>query len=388
MHQFSYITGEFLDRTTEREFRVAALPEIQRDSFVTLLIAAVLSGMFIVSDYAFLGSGWPFALLSATRCVMVAACVILAFVLRSSDALLTRPWLYSAMPCVIAILVVVVAALRPETLSTQLTAVAVVILGYYLFVPNLVSGMLVSSFLLSAGFLFGAWYWAGASANTLVPFAVLAVLSNVVGYAGARRVARMRRQQFALLREEQRSKQRLMEEIGRRKKLEQRLRDLAQTDDLTGLSNRRHFMEKAKAALKVARERGEPMTLCMLDIDSFKAINDRWGHASGDRVLRAVAEACVATFRRDDPISRFGGEEFVAALPGVGIGEAAAIAERLRAVVAGLKIEGQPPELRVTVSVGIAEIGSEESALDAALERADAALYEGKRSGRNVVTTG
>lgn len=388
MSPFHLITGQFRDAGTEREFRAFALPDVQRDSFVTLLVASVLSGLFIVSDYAFLGDAWPFQALVGIRSVMVAACLGLALFLRSSDALLTRPWLYSLMPLVIAVLVVVVVVLRPQTLPTQMTAVAVVILAFYLFVPNLVSGMLVSSFVLTTGFMFGIWYWANASASTLIPFGVLAILTNSVGYAGARRLARMRRQQFALLREEQRSKQRLMEEIAHRETLEQRLRDLAQTDDLTGLNNRRHFVERATIALDQARQADEPYCLCMIDIDNFKAINDRWGHASGDRVLCAVAEACVATFRRGDPISRFGGEEFVAALPGAGLAEARTIAERLRAQVAKLEIGEQSPDLRVTVTIGLAEAGSEDSGLDPLIERADAALYEGKRSGRNVVVVG
>jgi diguanylate cyclase (GGDEF)-like protein len=160
---------------------------------------------------------------------------------------------------------------------------------------------------------------------------------------------------------------------------------MAQTDDLTGLSNRRHFVDSAQAALLVAREAGAPFSLCMIDIDNFKKINDQWGHACGDRVLRRVAEACREALGAGVPIGRFGGEEFVAALPGTGLDEARLVAERLRTTISELRFDGEPAAVRVTVTIGVSEVPAQEAELEPVLDRADAALYEGKRSGRNVV---
>ncbi len=386
MHQLHPITAEFGDGRIEREFRASVLHEVQRDSRLTLIVAAVLTVMFLISDYIFLGLSAPFYPLLAVRVVVTLGCLFLAILLGSSDALLTRPWLYSAAPVLVASSAFVVAWLRPETtLTTQLVAVVIVVMAIYLFAPNLMWGMVGSSLYLSVGFLFSAWYWVGASSGLVVAFGILLVLANAVGYFAARRVARLQRRQFALLVEERHSKHRLMDEVARREALEQRLRDMAQTDDLTGLSNRRHFLDSAEAALLAAREAGSRFSLCMIDIDNFKAINDQWGHGCGDRVLRSVAEACRQTLGSRVPIGRFGGEEFVAALPDTDLEQARMIAERLRAKVSDLRFYGELVPLRVTVTIGISEARPHEAALEPVLDRADAALYEGKRSGRNIV---
>jgi len=385
MHRLHPITGEFLDRHTERGFRESVLSEVQRDSRLTLIVAALLTVLFSISDYSFLGWEWPFPVLAAVRLVVIAGCLGLAFFLFRSDALLGKSWVYSLAPILVATGVFMVAVLRPQTLPTQLTAVIIIIMACYLFAPNVMRGMIASSAYLTVGFLVSAWYWAGATTPILLVFGMLLVLANVVGFFAARRTARLQRQQFALLMEERLSKERLEAEVVRREALERRLRDLAQTDGLTGLSNRRHFIELAERALAAARERGEPLSLCMIDLDDFKGINDGWGHGTGDAVLVAVAETCVAVFGGDVPIGRFGGEEFVVAIPACDLEAAGAAAERLRRDVAELRFEGASAGLRVTVTIGVAAVGSHEPDVSPAIARADAALYDGKRRGRDVV---
>src|SRR5690606_25853035 len=195
----------------------------------------------------------------------------------------------------------------------------------------------------------GAWYWAGVTPIGVLTLGLLLAVTNIVSYLVARRLALLRREQFALLKEERLAKQRLMEEVARREALEQQLRGMAQTDELTGLSNRRHFMERAEAELVMARRQGRPFCLCMIDVDHFKAINDRWGHGLGDHVLQEVAKTCLDTLRKGEPVSRFGGEEFVAALPGATIADAHRVADRLRERVAALRFDGALADLRVTV---------------------------------------
>jgi diguanylate cyclase (GGDEF)-like protein len=219
----------------------------------------------------------------------------------------------------------------------------------------------------------------------VVTSGILLIVANVVGYAGAMRRARLQRQQFLLLEQEQRSTQRLLDEVARREALEKRLLHIAQTDELTGLSTRRHFMESAHQAFVAARQQGRPFSLCMIDIDNFKMINDRWGHGSGDRVLKEVADACRQTLRAEEPVGRFGGEEFVAALPDADRSDARHIAERLRERVADLRFDGDLADLRVTMTIGLSEVHPSELDLELALKRADAALYQGKRSGRDIV---
>jgi diguanylate cyclase (GGDEF)-like protein len=165
-----------------------------------------------------------------------------------------------------------------------------------------------------------------------------------------------------------------------------RLHRLAAADPLTGCLNRRGFEELAEAALEAARRDGLPMTVLTLDVDHFKLINDSHGHAAGDEVLRAVAEAARAAVRESDPVARFGGEEFVMLLQGADTGQAIACAERLRRRLESAVVRCGAAEIRLTASVGCApvDLGEPEAVLRA-VARADAALYAAKRNGRNRV---
>lgn len=161
---------------------------------------------------------------------------------------------------------------------------------------------------------------------------------------------------------------------------------LAATDPLTGLSNRRAFFDGATAVLSSARRGGVPVALVVLDIDRFKGINDTWGHKAGDLVIRAVAEVLTRATRTGELVGRLGGEEFALLLPGSDADTAADRAESLRRAVGGLAVEACRGRA-VTVSIGVAVIDpAEEATIDAALERADHALYESKEAGRDRVT--
>jgi diguanylate cyclase (GGDEF)-like protein len=157
------------------------------------------------------------------------------------------------------------------------------------------------------------------------------------------------------------------------------MRQLATTDPLTGLANRRHFTTSAEGILARAERTDTPVALILADLDHFKRINDRHGHATGDQVLRAVAEVLKALVRKGDLSARWGGEEFVMLLSGADLTGATAFAERLRGAIA--TIEAVPGEL-VTLSQGIAlyRLGDD---LDSLLKRADTALYRAKDRGRD-----
>jgi diguanylate cyclase (GGDEF)-like protein len=157
-----------------------------------------------------------------------------------------------------------------------------------------------------------------------------------------------------------------------------RLRHLADHDPLTGCGNRR-ALEARAAALSVAEPDG-PHCLLLLDVDHFKAVNDRLGHAAGDRALQRVAGALRSTVRQSDLVARFGGEEFAVMLPGLDVQAAGRLAERLRVAVASA---GTDPQL--TASFGLAPLTSGPAGLDVALRDADIALYQAKNAGRNQV---
>jgi len=172
-------------------------------------------------------------------------------------------------------------------------------------------------------------------------------------------------------------------EITQRKTDEARLRRLATTDPLTGLSNRRHFFERGAQELRRAARYRRPLALLMLDIDHFKSVNDRFGHEAGDAVLRDLAERLRTGLRSSDLPGRIGGEEFAALLPETTAEQAEGLAERLRAAIAASPLG---PGARITVSLGVAlALPASEDSIDAVLRRADAALYRAKAGGRNQV---
>lgn len=156
----------------------------------------------------------------------------------------------------------------------------------------------------------------------------------------------------------------------------------ARTDTLTGLPNRRSFDEDLARRFDQWQRHQIPMSLVMVDVDSFKKFNDTHGHQTGDDVLRLVAQVLRRTLRQMDLAARFGGEEFAVLLPGTRLKDATVVAERLRAAVAGENFACGDKQLRLTISLGLASVVSEESA-EELIKRADNALYAAKNAGRN-----
>jgi diguanylate cyclase (GGDEF)-like protein len=159
---------------------------------------------------------------------------------------------------------------------------------------------------------------------------------------------------------------------------------LANSDELTGLSTRRCFFERAGAAVAAAQRQGEPLAAIMMDVDHFKSINDKYGHPVGDEVLKALGARLRETLRGSDVVGRYGGEEFAAILAGASPA-VAEIAERLRRSVSATPIETRDGPIPVTISIGLAFLTPDDCDLDALLRRADASLYQAKRGGRNQV---
>jgi two-component system cell cycle response regulator len=180
----------------------------------------------------------------------------------------------------------------------------------------------------------------------------------------------------------------------RRKRYTERLRDnvqlsieLAITDGLTGLHNRRYMESHLGTLVEQAAARGKPIAILVLDIDFFKAVNDNYGHDAGDDVLREFAIRLRKSIRGIDLACRLGGEEFVIVMPETDMAVATAVAERLRRRIAAepFPIDGGRLNIEVTISIGIAALETGEDNAAAMLKRADQALYRAKRDGRNRV---
>ncbi len=175
-----------------------------------------------------------------------------------------------------------------------------------------------------------------------------------------------------------------VQDISHKREMEEQLRLLATTDDLTGIYNRRHFFELAERLLRLAERHGRALSAVMLDVDRFKAINDRYGHQVGDSALVMLTQICRQELRQSDVLGRYGGEEFVVLLPETGAGEARQAVERIRERLAATPLRTGDGAIHFTISGGVAERLPGES-LEDLLKRADAALYDAKASGRDCV---
>ncbi|MET0983327.1 MAG: GGDEF domain-containing protein [Telluria sp.] len=163
------------------------------------------------------------------------------------------------------------------------------------------------------------------------------------------------------------------------------LLDACHHDSLSGALSRDYLTELAEHDLTLARRHGRPLAVALLDIDWFKRINDRHGHASGDAALRALVQACRKAMRSSDYIGRVGGEEFVCVMPETGVAEALACAERIRERVAALHLPVPGGDMHFTVSLGVCVLDTYHPDWTALLRDADAAMYQAKSEGRNRV---
>ncbi|KQV46505.1 MULTISPECIES: GGDEF domain-containing protein [unclassified Duganella] len=163
------------------------------------------------------------------------------------------------------------------------------------------------------------------------------------------------------------------------------LHEIATTDFLTGIANRRQFMARAEMELERSRRYGHKLALLMVDIDHFKSINDSFGHPTGDQAIIAIGRHCATACRRSDLAARLGGEEFAILLPSTGENEARIVAERLRAGSQALQVRHQGRAVPLKLSIGIACLEEEDTGPDTLLARADQALYEAKNAGRDCV---
>jgi len=164
-----------------------------------------------------------------------------------------------------------------------------------------------------------------------------------------------------------------------------RLAVMATQDDLTGVYNRRHFLDVAEREWARCQRYNDDVALLLIDVDHFKSINDTHGHSAGDAALVEIARSASQTLRQADLLARFGGEELIVLLPRTDPLGALDVAERIRERVAARRVPWNDIELCSTVSIGVASIGADHSSLDLVLRDADEALFAAKQAGRNCV---
>lgn len=377
--------GEFREAGLEAGFRDAIRDDAADLLRTAMLVAAALFVLLGIADLALLGVSPSFMVLLGLRLLVAAGCLLTWWTIRRRPG---RVFAFSPLNPVIWLgctVIILMVPLRPDTIGLHAPAAGVTVMALYLFVPNRIPWMIAANLYLTLGFLAALALWARVPGSVILSQLVILGFVNLVGLLTARRLARLQRQQYASLLDERAFNRQLQAEIRERRRLEQRLRHLAGTDELTGLDNRRRFFERADRALRRSRRSGGPLTLCMIDLDHFKRLNDRHGHDAGDSVLALVAQRCRDHLREIDIIGRLGGEEFVLALPDTDLDQAREIAERLRGCIAELPHPARRDGERLSATLGLARVRPGEETLAPALKRADTALYRGKAGGRNRV---
>jgi diguanylate cyclase (GGDEF)-like protein len=261
---------------------------------------------------------------------------------------------------------------RPPTLAQPSAMYALIMLAVYLVMPSQLSHrLLLATFFsgVTSVILFTGQRIADPMTVKLLWVGI--ILTNAMGVIVATRLSRMRRRQFVARLELER--------------VRDELQIMATIDGLTGVLNRRRFLEIAAEELERARRYERPLSVIAIDLDHFKDVNDRLGHAAGDDVLVALARTLQEQTRRQDAVGRLGGEEFAIILPETPSETARTLAERMCAHLRSVPVTTSGEVLTVTASLGVAEVAPTDRVVEEVLQRADQALYRAKHRGRDRV---
>ena len=374
--------AEFTDPATERAYRADIQHRMARQLRLALSVWAALVLLFGLPDYQALGGSTVFWTLMGYRMGTAALLLVAVLALRSRpqwapDGRLVL-WLQMAgFPFFFLFLL-----LRPEMRAWTIGMVMIVNLSLFIFIPGRVALCAWVALAGTAGTV--VTLIATGTAPHLAPgLALLLALPAVVGFISANRLQRVQRQEFIVRTRLQQANADLTAEIARRTELQAELLRQATTDPLTGLLNRREFANRFALDLARAERDGSPLSVVLLDLDHFKKINDQFGHAAGDEVLRQVARLCLQCFRSIDSIGRLGGEEFAVLLPGASLDGAAAVAQRLAQQLVATPVVFGAHTIPLSATMGVAERLPAEKTLG--LQRADQGLYAGKQAGRGRV---
>ncbi|WP_287964699.1 GGDEF domain-containing protein [Diaphorobacter sp.] len=376
--------AEFTDAATEQAYRADVQGRMARQLRIALWVWAALLLLFALPDYQALGGSRVFWALLGYR----AATALL--LLMAAQALRTRPHLAPQGRMVMCLEMAgypfffLFLLLRPEMRTWTIGMVMIVNLSLFIFVPGRVAlGVWVALAGIAGSVL--TLLLTGTALSLAPGLTLLLTLPAVVGFISANRLQRAQRQEFVVRSRLQQANAALQDEIARRTALQAELQRQATTDPLTGLLNRREFGRRFALDLARAERDASPLSVVLLDLDHFKKINDQFGHAAGDEVLRQVARLCQESFRAIDSVGRMGGEEIAVLLPGATLEQAAVVALRFAQRLAATPVVHGGHTIHLSATLGVAQRLPDENVLDAVLHRADQALYAGKHGGRNCV---
>jgi diguanylate cyclase (GGDEF)-like protein len=366
MSEFNYL-GEFSNPALEGDFLAEDWGPARKRMRFICLVTSVLYLFAALADYGDLGPGPAFHLLLCARsAVFLFGLGCYGFLCRRSapdriQNILLCGYMSAIMACECLELGLKASYAGPMSIPGTIF----IVLAYYLFIPPRLFVPLVAGVGGTVAYLATLFLATPAPVSSALSTALFFALANLFGIYYMVNFGRSRRREFQSMRQ---------------------LREQADYDDLTGVCNRRRTLEAGEALFVSARRYETPFSVLMLDVDRFKQINDRYGHAAGDAVLRELATRCRNHLREVDVFGRLGGEEFAALLPHSGLAQARTVAERIRSAVCTEPFMDGKTKIQTTVSIGVQTmIAEEDERFSSLLRRADNELYQAKQGGRNRV---
>lgn len=356
----------------EPEYRRHHLNEDASQAAVFYAIWLVAGLGMIYFDHVVLGTSDAFRGTLGIRLVSSALVVGYLFAVRRIASVARYEWMSLALATVLAVSVLLVNATRPSDYIANFVLDILLPISMFLVVPNRLLFSSLSAAAFTAADLASLLLWRpGVQPMVRNVIIVTHCLALFLGWLMAARVNTFRRREFRLYQDEITSR-RIIERI-------------AHVDDLTGCLTRRSFLAALGHEFRRSRRFLRKLTVVLMDLDGFKAVNDCHGHHAGDELLRRFASAVSSQKREIDVFGRVGGEEFALVLPETSLEGATLLAERIRASWADTQVPFEDVVLRSTVSLGVTALRPTDEEPDAVLRRADRLLYDAKRAGRNCV---
>lgn len=381
-------SGEFADPALERNYLLKNQQLISRQLQLALMVWAALTLLFALPDYFALGASQDFILNAIVRFAVASLLIFFLFCVRSRPHLALQGRWITALELLGITIFMGVYFTRPDIVHWTFTLTLIMLVSIFVFVPNRIPLILGVAFYTAFITAFVMGYVSKVGAKEMVGLLLLLFLPIGTGWAAALRTQVLQRKQFALWLQTQLINDELVKEVEERSRLQEALVRQATTDPLTGLNNRRQYESLFQLELTRAERKGQHLSVCILDLDHFKQINDTHGHSVGDQVLVHTAELCRDSFRIIDILGRLGGEEFVVLMADTDLETAAHVVRRFLSVLAATPIHVGDKVIHVTATAGVVERRADEHALEELIQRADRAMYEGKSAGRNQVVKG
>ena len=376
--------GHFRDKEAENTFIYQTWQVGRRKTRFSTIAISLLFALFFYQNYREIG---PSTDLTLNGLLRLAGLSFLWWALALTRQV-SRPKQFGrilgAGVIIIFISMIGIMEVSQYSLHNATTPLVAMMVFFYVFVPAHVGTTTVAAILLLVGFSYLYGFSSDNPNGAEALPSILAGLATItLGLVHVIYDNRLHRENYLLHSREQDSNQNLREEIAARKAMEDELRSMALTDSLTGIYNRRHFLERANEEVARARRYGHTFSLVMMDLDHFKNINDHYGHAAGDETLKAFSAFISKGKREMDIFGRLGGEEFALIMPDTDIETAKQVCERLREGTERIRLRGLGGTISISVSMGLANFNSATDSLDGLLARADNGLYKAKRNGRN-----